>query len=98
MSQGDTMSEDSPNLDARSSARDRCACDSEGRPGVTRSGIRPQGVVMSEPSVGNVLLQVALVIVAMNVIGQFEAMRIRIARARRARREQRPQASERKAA
>lgn len=53
---------------------------------------------MSEPSVGNVLLQVALVIVAMNVIGQFEAMRIRIARARRARREQRPQASERKAA
>jgi hypothetical protein len=53
---------------------------------------------MSEPGVGHFLLQVALIIVAMSVLGRFEATRIRIARTRRARRDHRPQASERKAA
>jgi hypothetical protein len=53
---------------------------------------------MSEPSVGHLLLQVVLVIVAMSVLGRSEARRIRIARARRAKREHRPQTSQGKAA
>jgi len=53
---------------------------------------------MSDPSVGHLVLYVALIVIVMGVLERVEARRTRVARARREPRARRPPASIRKAA
>ena len=66
--------------------------------GRARPLITGRRAVMSEPSMGHLLLFVVVIVVGMGVLDRFEARRVRVAHARWARREPPARSSERKAA